>query len=73
MAATSGGRKIKRRFRKTDGTGGARRGEERRHTNSFTSSSEKKVFFLISTSVLQVGEILLSAHLMLTLLKHYIS
>lgn len=48
--------------------------EERCHTNSFTSSSsEKNVSFLISASVLQVGEILLSVYLTLTLLKHYIN
>lgn len=41
--------------------------------NSFTSSSssEKDVSFLISASVMQVGEILLSVYLTLMRVKHY--
>lgn len=74
VAATSGEREIKRRIRKTGGAGEAGRGEERCHMNGFsTSSSEKDVSILISASVLQVGEILLSVCSTLTLLKHYIN
>lgn len=74
VAATSRERKIKGRIRKTGEGGGAQRGEEWCHANSFTSSSsEKDVSFLISASDLQVEKILLSVYLTLTLLKHYIN